>query len=115
MKALQVLRCVKPGLDTAIAHYVNACILLECNPGPFAVGADFQTIEQSFHHAIGHGQDYCASVTLQVGTNVPGFHSVQSWGHRQHRESQKSKTVTGHMQKRLCFFVSAIKISVLCH
>ena len=56
MKALQVLQCVKPGLDTAIAHYVNACILLECNPRPFAVGADFQTIELSFHRAIGHGQ-----------------------------------------------------------
>ena len=54
MKALLALQSVKPGLDTAIAHYVNGCILLECNTS--AVGADAQTIEWSFHCAIDHGQ-----------------------------------------------------------
>ena len=57
-KALMALHSVKPGLDTATAHYVNGCILLECLSNQHSVTLiDIRLIEKSFHSAINDGKD----------------------------------------------------------
>ena len=57
-KALMALHSVKPGLDTATAHYVNGCILLECLSNQHSVTPiDIRLIEKSFHSAINDGKD----------------------------------------------------------
>ena len=59
MKAMMALHSVKPGLDTATAHYVNGCILLEeCLSNQHSVTLiDIQIIEKAFHSAINDGKD----------------------------------------------------------
>ena len=57
-RALGALNSVKPGLDTATAHYVNGCILLECLSNQHSVTPiDIRLIEKSFHSAINDGKD----------------------------------------------------------
>ena len=59
MKAMMALHSVKSGLDTATAHYVNGCILLEeCLLNQHSVTLiDIQIIEKAFHSAINDGKD----------------------------------------------------------
>ena len=56
-KALGALNSVKPGLDTANAHYVNGCILLERHITKPSTPTDIQMIERFFNSAIHDGED----------------------------------------------------------
>ena len=56
-KALGALDCVKPGLDTANAHYVNGCIMLERHSTKSSTPMDIQMIERFFNSAIHDGED----------------------------------------------------------
>ena len=53
------LNRVKPGLDTATAHYVNGCILMEecLSNQQSETPVDIQIIEKAFHSAINDGKD----------------------------------------------------------
>ena len=67
-EALGALDCVKPGLDTANAHYVNGCILLErhiTSTKP-STPIDILMIERFFNSAIHDGED--SDVARQVTT-----------------------------------------------
>ena len=65
-KALGALDCVKPDLDTANAHYVNGCILLERHITKPSTPTDIQMIEKFFNSAIhdGEGSDVARQVTI---------------------------------------------------
>ena len=65
-KALDALDDVKPGLDTANAHYVNGCILLERHIAKPSIPLDIQVIERFFNSAISDGED--SDVARQVTT-----------------------------------------------
>ena len=58
-RALMALNSVKPGLDTATAHYVNGCILLEefLLNQQSVTPIDIRIIEKAFHSAINDGKD----------------------------------------------------------
>ena len=83
-KALDALDDVKPGLDTANAHYVNGCILLERHIAKPSIPLDIQVIERFFNSAISDGEDsdvarrvttpqsYCRLAQLYMCSGVTG-------------------------------------------